>query len=347
MKKNSEKNRKFIHSVSRMNDILFWLFGFCYLYFLQGDLLSLKIRSYLPSGNLILPIWGWAVIIIGILWGLQRIVKKIGYSASWYTLSYVPSYLILGCITYYKDRYDFPLPGVIMIGIIGITLMSFLYWRKKSVNLPNSLIEVLTFNLLQIILSCLITLSIGNTNEDLHREIAMKEALDKKNYSKVLTLGKKSLSVTPLIASYRLEALLETDKTGDYLFEYPQHYQMKDLQVGIFQNPKMAFDKDIISLLLAKELKASYRKIIHGSGKYYKDSLPRYYKETLILYNYLYPDSITRITSSILKDNFREYLKEQTQVRKELNGANCTDIEKNIMRRKYGNTYWWYYQYGY
>lgn len=347
MRINYRKDKMLVRIISRMNGILFCLFGFSYLYFLQGDLLRFKIENYLFSGKLVIPVWVWAVLITSALWGVQTVVKKIGYNTQWYAMTYLPSYLLLGYFTYYKDRYEISLVQWVMVGVILITLISFVYWNRSKTGTRKNSWEVIFFNLLQIVLYCFVCLGIGNTNDDLHRELTMKQALRKGNYLKVLSIGNKSLSASAEITSYRIQALLETGKAGDYLFEYPQYYPISDLQLQKPVDLKMKFNKDIITLLLDRELKSCYRKIIREGKLYYKDSLPRYYDEAVILYNHLYTDSTELDFVARNKDKFQVYLQDQKQIREELNGVSGTDIEKNRMRRKYSTTYWWYYQYGF
>ena len=69
-----------------------------------------------------------------------------------------------------------------------------------------------------------------------------------------------------------------------------------------------------------------------------KDSIPRYYRQALFLHQKMNPVMGNEIVDEIMQSQWEAYEK----MKKELSG---TVGEGNLMRRKYGDTYWWYYQY--
>lgn len=69
-----------------------------------------------------------------------------------------------------------------------------------------------------------------------------------------------------------------------------------------------------------------------------QDTLPRYYREAIVLYRHSHPDYPREVTDSLMTRRFEEFVKRQKEF------ASATE-EKNQMRREFGDTYWWYYRY--
>lgn len=75
-----------------------------------------------------------------------------------------------------------------------------------------------------------------------------------------------------------------------------------------------------------------------GSGFYLpEDTLPRYYREAVVLYHAQRNDSVS-VSDSLMLKRFDAYRQLQRQAASPLE-------ERNRMRREFGDTYWWYYDY--
>ena len=69
-----------------------------------------------------------------------------------------------------------------------------------------------------------------------------------------------------------------------------------------------------------------------------EDTLPRYYREAAVLYHAQRNDTIFPVTDSLMMGRFKAY--------RELQQKDGSPLEKqNRMRREFGDTYWWYYDY--
>ena len=72
-----------------------------------------------------------------------------------------------------------------------------------------------------------------------------------------------------------------------------------------------------------------------------EDSLPLYYREAVVLWNEIHSDSISLAKDSMMLQQYGGYLEREKMLSSE------TFMEKkNLMCKDYGNTYWWYYNYG-
>ncbi|WP_321517298.1 DUF6057 family protein [uncultured Bacteroides sp.] len=98
---------------------------------------------------------------------------------------------------------------------------------------------------------------------------------------------------------------------------------------------KVAYDYYMMSALLNKNLD----KFAWGVKLYkvlYKTPLPKHYDEAAALCNYLNKETLYVNPST--QQKFKEFLKLKKQQKN-------PNTENNIMRRSYGETYWWYYMY--
>ena len=69
-----------------------------------------------------------------------------------------------------------------------------------------------------------------------------------------------------------------------------------------------------------------------------RDSVPWYYRQALFLYEKMHPSAKAAETDEVMEEWGQKYTAKQ----QELSG---NAGEANWMRRDFGDTYWWYYQY--
>lgn len=104
------------------------------------------------------------------------------------------------------------------------------------------------------------------------------------------------------------------------------------------ENPenRVAYDYYLLSALLNKNLdKFAWGVKLYNN--YYKNSLPKHYAEAVSLCKYLKNDSLL-VVNPATQQKFEAFLK----LKKEQKDP---ATEKNLMRKSYGDTYWWYYMY--
>ena len=97
-----------------------------------------------------------------------------------------------------------------------------------------------------------------------------------------------------------------------------------------------ALDYYLSALLLDKKLD----EFMEAANDFFapEDTLPRFYREAMVLYQAIHADSVFCRTDSVCMKRFLEYRekeKEYTDGRE----------RENWMRRHYGDTYWWYFDY--
>lgn len=128
-------------------------------------------------------------------------------------------------------------------------------------------------------------------------------------------------------------------RLSDKYFEFPTKGKYADFICHFYRSNidnKVAYDYYMMSALLDKKLD----KFAWGVKLYrlfYKNPLPKHYAEAAALCNYMHVGPALYV-NAVTKKTFDEFLKLKKDQK---NPA----TEKNIMRRNYGQTFWWYYMY--
>ncbi len=366
-----------------MCGFLFTVFSFVYLYVFQCDVLE-TLHYSLAHGKTVFSAWGSAVgitfVLLLIRWGLNKFLRLGGIV---YAFSYFPLFLILGVLTdidygiytsTYHTVWGWLLP-VILIVYIVISVQIGKFFRAMR-NFSVTSLTVTNSNLVIIIMLCMMTMLIGNTDNVLHNELRAERLLREKSYSGALEAGVHMAEPTHTLTALRAYALAHTGEMGERLFNYPQNYGADGLffpddslktfrytNDSVFsllaiprQNVKptvellreacyqgtgshVALDYYLSALLLDKELDMFVKTL----SDFYvmEDSLPLYYREAVVLWNEIHSDSISLAKDSMMLQQYGGYLEREKMLSSE------TFMEKkNLMCKDYGNTYWWYYNYG-
>lgn len=317
--------------------LFFWIFSMVYLGLFQADLLSYRI-DLLFSGKLEYNPWLGAAVVTSLLWLLQRgIAAWIKFRSKGYAFSFLPSFVLLGIITYLPQNYTLPVAVCVFAGAIALSLAFFAFWGRKSTKL--SVLGNLNLNLQELLILCCLTVAIGNTDEDLHHELSMSKAIEKGDFSRVLEIGRNSLSVSPKMADYRIRAMAATGQLGDLLFDYPQYYTslpvLSQSDSAGYRNAEL----DVARKLLNRDLEGIYSQV-KESGE---TKLGLYIDQAMILYGYLHPErSLNANADESLLGRFRAFIDLRNMLKSEGNGLL---VEKNKMRREFGSTYWYYHYY--
>jgi hypothetical protein len=160
---------------------------------------------------------------------------------------------------------------------------------------------------------------------------------------------------------------------GEYLFQYPQLYGAAGLLMGTSNDKALRLNADSLYVYLGarpalgepamnfftricEEESGNYttmdyylsallleRKLdqfVHAFDELYtvRDSVPHYYQQALFLYDKMHPSKKPMVADEAMEEQWKAYEEEKTNLA-------GTVGEGNRMRRKFGDTYWWYYQY--
>lgn len=238
--------------------------------------------------------------------------------------------------------------------------------------------------LLTLIAFSYLTGMVGNNNEIFHNELALEQAIRQHRPEEVMTIGRKSLHNSRTLSALRARALSETDSLGCHLFTFPQWDRADglffdesrgavspltnaDLYRYLGGKPRIAnetpvhylhrlcteyvaatdtvdtvshkaIDYYLCALLLDRQLNA----FVQAFHTYYDGGLPlpRHYQEALLLHE-------EREKSVAKEEEVSPEVRSRYEAFKEMQAEYEDPIpQQNYTRRKFGDTYWWYFWYG-
>ena len=223
-----------------------------------------------------------------------------------------------------------------------------------------------------------LTVAIGNTNAVFHYRMKAEHCLLEGDYAGALKAGSQSLETDEHLVMLRMAALARQDALGEKLFEYQlcgssksilptdghstlllysadsiyKHlgavpaYPMEPMHYLKLVEHHMACKDTLTHRAIADYLLSGYLidkqidTFAREIGKYYtlNDSLPKHYREAMVLYTHLRARPVAVYQNSVLDedyDNFRE-LRRQYPNKLEQQGK---------VADQYFGTYWYYYFY--
>lgn len=361
--------------------LLFSAFSFIYLYLFQGDVLGALHYSLSQGKTHYSPLAGAIIITLVLLifrWGINGLL---GLKGSVRSLSYFPSCLLLGVLTdvnrslyhggNFADKWLWLLPLLLImyVGVVFVLRRIFRHWLDHE----SSVIGLINSNLAILLILCLMTACIGNSDINFHHELAIENAIREKDYKAARKVGYESLDPSRTLTVLRAYALSREGTMGEHLFEYPQYYGSDGLLFSSSSQGTLRLDADSLynylgakpytaesttdflaricrdevgkhtaldyylsALLLDKKLD-KFASVVEDSF-FEQDTLPRYYREAIMLYKQSYPAYPRVLNDTLMIQRLQEFDKLQKEYTSPVE-------QKNRMRREFGDTYWWYYRY--
>ena len=379
--KENKNRRRTARIIAVASGLLFSAFSFTYLSVFQKDVME-ALHYSLAQGKTVYAPWMSAVLITVVLLVLRWAVNAlVGLKGPLKALSYFPSCLLLGVLTdvghnvYHgggiSDTWGWMLPlCLVLYGVLGWLLArAARLWLNQE--MPD--IWVVNSNFMTLLMLCFMTIGIGNTNVHFHHELQVEEALRKQDYGRALQVAEKTMDPSRNLTALRAYAMSRQGTMGEDLFRYPQLYGAAGLLMGTSDEKALRLNADSLSVYLGAKPALGepaltfFRRICEEeSGNYttldyylsalllekkldefvrafdelytVRDSIPYYYRQALFLDNKMHSSAATDSADVALEELWGKYLQKQ----QELSGQRG---EANYMRREFGDTYWWYYQY--
>ena len=379
--KENKNRRRTARIIAVASGLLFSAFSFTYLSVFQKDVME-ALHYSLAQGKTVYAPWMSAVLITVVLLVLRWAVNAlVGLKGPLKALSYFPSCLLLGVLTdvghnvYHgggiSDTWGWMLPlCLVLYGVLGWLLArAARLWLNPE--MPD--IWVVNSNFMTLLMLCFMTIGIGNTNVHFHHELQVEEALRKQDYGRALQVAEKTMDPSRNLTALRAYAMSRQGTMGEDLFRYPQLYGAAGLLMGTSDEKALRLNADSLSVYLGAKPALGepaltfFRRICEEeSGNYttldyylsalllekkldefvrafdelytVRDSIPYYYRQALFLDSKMHPSAVTGSADVALEELWGKYLQKQ----QELSGQRG---EANYMRREFGDTYWWYYQY--
>ena len=379
--KENKNRRRTARIIAVASGLLFSAFSFTYLSVFQKDVME-ALHYSLAQGKTVYAPWMSAVLITVVLLVLRWAVNAlVGLKGPLKALSYFPSCLLLGVLTdvghnvYHgggiSDTWGWMLPlCLVLYGVLGWLLArAARLWLNPE--MPD--IWVVNSNFMTLLMLCFMTIGIGNTNVHFHHELQVEEALRKQDYGRALQVAEKTMDPSRNLTALRAYAMSRQGTMGEDLFRYPQLYGAAGLLMGTSDEKALRLNADSLSVYLGAKpalgepaltffrriceeesgnyttldyylsallLEKKLDEFVHAFDELYtvRDSIPYYYREALFLDSKMHPSAVTDSADVALEELWGKYLQKQ----QELSGQRG---EANYMRREFGDTYWWYYQY--
>lgn len=359
--------------------VLFATFSFLYIYMFQGELLAL-VQDHLSQGKTTNNTFITALLITLLLMALQYFLNRMGKLHGRYeALSYLPSCVILALLTKVDSTYSYSwrIWGV-AIAVVVVVYVLIVWINRNTLQLRNiTFLKQATPNLVAMVILFVFTGWYGNNNPAEKMELAAWKYTHSGEYGKVLTVGQKSDDCNAELTALRNLALVKTGQMGDRLFAYPQLYGSDGLLMNRYNVQTSEYgSKEFYGVLGGipyggEKAAAFYKRMLQKTDSVcYRDlyaaallldknlvdfaaltvdrTLPAeslasasvHYQEAWVIYNEQHPFSPIAFTpNSALAQRYQDYLA--------LREANADDpiAMRNLCKRKFGNTYWFYYDF--
>lgn len=210
--------------------ILFMLFSFCYLFYLQGEILAEALFVYSKGLNSYHLLMG-AIIITVILQLVQWVVSKLSQLPErWYALSYIPSALLLTILTDI-DRdtilhFSFGAwTWIAPLVIVGYVLLVMAVRRHQSSN-EGHFVSIKSKIYPDFIILFTLMLLVGwipQSTDVYHYELKAERLILEKDYEGATKVGERSLRTSARLTQLRMYALSQLGQLPERIFEFPQY----------------------------------------------------------------------------------------------------------------------------
>ena len=363
--------------------LMFVVFTTTYLAVFQRDVLE-ALHTSMARGNTEFKILPAALVVLVILmilkWGLNLLIRLRGRA---HALAYLPSFMGLVALTGFGSDVHtqdmsyvwwWLMPALTAVYVTLVTLAGKIK-RTAETEKPD-MVQTVVWNVGLMTVMSLATVGLGNTDRYFHNELRMERLMAEGKDEEAMRVAEKSLRTSRRMTALRMMAMTRAGMAGEAVFRFPQYYKEEGLffgndttKVQRYRNDsiyamlggkpepgesrmgylkRMAEAEDsctyartycLTGLMLEKDLEgfASALKKFGIAG----DSLQRYYKEAAILYKSVNPQWKYEITDkdSVCHKERQRYLDRKND------GFKSEMEERNIMRKEFGDTFWWYYDY--
>lgn len=365
--------------------LLFMLFSFCYLSFLEGDILTEA--QYVFSHGLTtysIPVGAATLTIVLQLlqWLTCRVFK---FPWQYYVLSYLPSLTALACLTHLchdtitahpYGSWTWVAPLLLLAYVLLITLL-----RKMRLGDNVDSIKPMLWQNYLLLLLMLVCCGAASVTTDIQcYELKTERLIMQGDYEGAAQVADRSLVSSRRLTELRMFALAKQGLLAERLFCYPQYYGASGLlsiadssslyrfspqsicyslgaipdgrtirsthhYLGVMNREDslrtvLTIDYHLCYLLLQKDLS----RFAACLKKYYPQTathLPQAYREAVLYINNVYGKEIQKLDYAIdseTTDMYNRYKALKEEISDSLE-------RRNLTRRQFGNTFWWYYEF--
>ena len=261
--------------------------------------------------------------------------------------------------------------AVLVYCFVAFILRRILFEKIKDVTMTTN--RVLWRNLLLMVLLICLVGTLSNSEENFKRETKVMSYYNDGNVANALRVGKESFTASRELTAMRAYILAREGKLGERVFEYPQLYASEGLLPPAQRTSPLLpdsvysllgatpFDGEsatgflsrvvsgdsataaakeyyLTSLLLEKRLIEFKDEVFSMYDSVAVDSLPKHYREALMLYADIAGTGEFVISDAAMHDKLAKLRVLETEHSEAF-------IRSNYVRRSFGDTYWWYFLY--
>ncbi len=362
--------------------ILFCLYSFVFTCFYQANELALMIRRLTDGIQLYLNRWVVGLLLTGLLLLLQRGLLRLtgGSGHRLYVLSFVPSFLVLMFLSSFTGIAPFAafLPKLGTSLVLVVLAVGLFVWRQRRNVDTETEYNPMFFLPLSVWFVALLMFAAaygGAVPAKLHQQLVMETLIKSGNSEKALEVGKRDTDTDSVLTSLRVLALANEGLLGDHLFEYPlqgksaammpngksvkwltlnaktldtlfvvptshdEYITLNGLEKWAEEHKltKPAYDYLLCGYLLDRRIDVFAANVF----RYYPNNneLPKHYREALTLYMHQRTNPVVVYSNNLMETDYQDF--------QDLENKYKNRTERiNALRSVYGNTYWYYYNYG-
>lgn len=261
--------------------------------------------------------------------------------------------------------------ALVVYAFVAFILRRILFEKIKDMTMTTN--RVLWRNLLLMVLLFCLVGTLSNSEENFKRETRLIAYYNNGDVAKALGVGKESLNASRELTAMRAYILAGEGKLGEHAFEYPQLYASEGLLPHMQRTSPLVpdsiysligatpFDGEsatvffsrvaladsattaakeyyLTSLLLEKKLIEFKDELLAMYGFDALDSLPKHYREALMLYSDVSGSNEFQINDIAMRDNLAKLRAVEAE-------HSDPFIRGNYVRRYFARTYWWYFLY--
>ena len=249
----SSRNKNSTAAITVACAIVFIAYVFCYLYFMQADVLALSQFAW-SGGQTHYDAMIGAVLLTIVLFLIRIGVASVTrFPKRLHSLVYFPSLVLLGILTGGTMQSDgiVTVGGKIWVAVVLLLLFAVAarqlgkYRPYESPLSSTSLFSQASWmNMGLLVLMFFLCQALGNTDRLTHNRLKMERYVSKGQYDKALLIANKSQETDSLMTMLRAFSLSKQGLLGEKLFSYALCGGSRALLPAFTKTEKLAFSSD-------------------------------------------------------------------------------------------------------
>lgn len=351
--------------------LLFVLFIFCYIYFIQGEVLA-EAQYVFSKGLTRYSLLPGALILTGVAKVIQWLVTLfVTPPQRFHALTYVPSFVFIISILWtamlpVEANDMIPLKLSLLMLVVGAIVVLILFYFIGKLKEDKSYEDIawgLWQNAMILMLMMVFTGAVTCTTDTTYYELQTERHILMGEYEKATDVARKSLKVTRRHTNLRMYALSKQGMLAECIFDYPQDFGGEGLLSLADTSSMFRFGSKKIEQRLGAfagdNIKSPlrYLEIVNGNDTLRTSTTMDYhlcylllernlteFSRLLSVYGYdsvplpkAYREAVTLIENDSTDERYMNYLSQKAEITDPLQRA-------NFARRYFGDTYWYYYE---